>query len=68
MRELIARDDRELRRLEHAIASIERDSAAEQRRRHCLYAALTAEREELLCALGRGRAAMRSRGGLAEVC
>ena len=53
MRELILRDDRELRRIENAIATIERASESDKLRRHCLLAALHAERQELLRALGR---------------
>jgi hypothetical protein len=55
MRELILRDDRELRRIESAIATIEQASASDKLRRHCLLAALMAERDELLRVLGRGR-------------
>jgi len=55
MRELIVRDDRELRRIESAIAMIERASASDKLRRHCLLMALKAERDELLRALGRSR-------------
>jgi len=47
MRELILRDDRELGRLETAIASIERASPGNLRT-HCLLEALKAERSELL--------------------
>lgn len=59
MRELILRDDRELRRVQSAIAQIEQASASDRLRRHCLLAALTAERDELLRALGRSRAPAR---------
>ena len=55
MKELILRDDRELRRVECAIATIERSSASDKLRRHCLLTALQAERDELLHALGRSR-------------
>lgn len=53
MKELILRDDRELRRLESAIAVMEQAPASERLRRHCLLAALEAERDELLRVLGR---------------
>jgi hypothetical protein len=57
MRELIVHDDRELRRVERTIATIEQAPDAGKLSRHCLLAALHAERVELLRALGRGRAA-----------
>ena len=59
MRDLVVRDDRELRRLEAAIASIKESSPLVRSGRVCLLAALEAEREELLRCLGhrRGRAA-----------
>jgi hypothetical protein len=47
MRELILRDDRELGRIETAIANIERASGGNLRT-HCLLEALKAERNELL--------------------
>lgn len=60
MRDLIVHDDRELRRVEQAIAALERSGA--NLRTHCLLAALNAERAELLrlgartgCAARRGR-------------
>jgi hypothetical protein len=46
MRDLIVHDDRELRRIEQAIAALEQSGA--RLRTHCLLAALTAERAELL--------------------
>jgi hypothetical protein len=55
MRDLILRDDRELRRIESAISMFEQRSASDRLRRHCLLAALTAERDELLRVLGRSR-------------
>jgi hypothetical protein len=55
MRELIVHDDRELRRIETAISTIEASSTAERLRRHCLLAALVGGRDELLHALGRTR-------------
>ena len=56
MRELIVRDDRELRRIEATIATILRDDPTSARlSRHCLLQALRAEREELLRVHGRGR-------------
>lgn len=61
MRELILRDDRELRRIESAIATIEQASVSDRLRRHCLLTALTAERDELLRALGRSRTPARRR-------
>ena len=53
MRELIVRDDRELRRVERAIAAIAQNKGMLSR--HCLLAALYAERNNLLRELGRGR-------------
>ena len=47
MLELILRDDRELGRIETAIAAIEH-SSPDSLRTHCLLAALKAERDELL--------------------
>jgi hypothetical protein len=47
MRELILRDDRELGRLETAIANIE-GASRDNLRTHCLLEALKAERNELL--------------------
>jgi hypothetical protein len=67
MRELVVRDDRELRRVERAIANIEQDTAAAQLRRHSLHTALTAERDELLRALGRRCTAFRRRCDVASV-
>ena len=55
MRELIVHDDRELRRIEAAIASIRKNSATARSSRCYLLAALEAEREEVLRSLGRGR-------------
>lgn len=48
MKDLILHDDRELRRLETAIAAIEQASPRDSMRSHCLLAALKAERKELL--------------------
>ena len=56
MKELIVRDDRELRRVERAIAAIELSSASAKTSRRCLLTALYAERNELLHLLGRGPA------------
>jgi len=53
MRELIVRDDRELRRVERAIANIRRDPGAAKGRCQSLLAALEAERAELLKLYGR---------------
>ena len=47
MKELILRDDRELGRIENAIATIEHASPGNLRT-HCLLEALKAERSELL--------------------
>ncbi len=55
MRELIVRDDRELRRVESAIAAILRDAGAARGRCQSLLAALEAERDEQLKLLGRSR-------------
>jgi hypothetical protein len=60
MKELILRDDRELRRIETAIAAMERAPASERLRRHCLLAALEAERDELLRVLGRSHGPRRN--------
>ncbi len=59
MNELIVRDDRELRRLEAAIAAIGQDRAAARTGRQCLLAALEAERDELLKIYGRARRSQR---------
>jgi hypothetical protein len=48
MKELILHDDRELRRIEAAIAAIERAAPRDSARTHCLLTALKAERNELL--------------------
>jgi hypothetical protein len=53
MRQLIVRDDRELRRLETAIAHIENLRPCSGPRNDCLLAALKAERDELLRITGR---------------
>jgi hypothetical protein len=53
MRELIVRDDRELRRVEQAIAAMESSGAGSKLGRQCLLAALVRERDELLRGLGR---------------
>ncbi|HUZ75175.1 MAG TPA: hypothetical protein VMU87_19495 [Stellaceae bacterium] len=55
MKELIVRDDRELRRLDAAITAIRRTPVAAQTSRRCLLAALEAERNELLRSHGRSR-------------
>jgi hypothetical protein len=47
MRELIVKDDGQLRRLEHSIAAIECRSGGDQMRVQSLLHALYAEREEL---------------------
>jgi hypothetical protein len=47
MRELIVRDDGQMRRVEHAIAAIECRSICDQMRIQSLLHALYAEREEL---------------------
>ena len=48
MKELVLRDDRELRRIETAIESLEHASPQGRLGSHCLLAALRAERSELL--------------------
>ena len=48
MKDLILHDDRELRRIETAIAAIEQASPRDSLRSHCLLAALKTERSELL--------------------
>ena len=55
MRELIVHDDRELRRLEKAIATIHQNPVAARTSQYALLQALEAERAELLRILGRGR-------------
>ena len=55
MRELVVREDRELRRIEAAIASIKRDPRAAQKSRSFLLKALEMEREELLQSYGHSR-------------
>ena len=55
MTELIARDDRELHRLELTIASIENARPCAALRDECLLAALKAERNELLRIAGHTR-------------
>lgn len=57
MRDLIARDDEQLRRLESTIAAFRKRSAAEQSKGGALLAALEAERDEVLryCPRARGR-------------
>ena len=55
MKELIVRDDRELRRLDIAIAAIRRDPVAARISRCCLLKALEAERDEILRSQGGGR-------------
>ena len=55
MSELVVRDDRELRRIEAAIAALRRDRPSFQTRHQCLLAALEAERDELLKLNGRRR-------------
>jgi len=57
MRELIVRDDRELRRLEKAIVTIRQNPIAARTSQCALLHALEAERDELLRLLGRGRRA-----------
>jgi hypothetical protein len=47
MRELIVRDDRELRRIDRAIATIQCRPICDQMRMQSLLAALQAERSEL---------------------
>ena len=64
MRELIVRDDRELRRVERAIAAIAQNKGMLSR--HCLLAALYAERNNLLRELGRGRPCNLHRSGSGE--
>lgn len=54
MTQLIVREDRELRRIENAIATIESARACSGLRNDCLLAALKAERDELLRIAGRG--------------
>ena len=63
MRELIVRDDRELRRIEHTISTIEEASGTAKMSCHCPLAALYAERDELLRACGRrpaGKASLKA--------
>ncbi len=55
MTQLIVRDDRELHRLELAIASIENARPCASLRNDCLLAALKAERDELFRISGRTR-------------
>lgn len=55
MRELIVRDDRELRRIEKAIAAIRQNPAAARTSQFALLRALEAERDEQRRILGRGR-------------
>jgi hypothetical protein len=59
VRELIVRDDRELRRVESAIVSIEQNSNGSRLDTHCLLAALKAERNELLRYSGHRRTVRR---------
>ena len=48
MKNLILHDDRELCRIETAIAALEQAGPRDSSRTHCLLAALKAERNELL--------------------
>jgi hypothetical protein len=57
------RHDRELRRLENAIAAIEQSPVSDKLRRHCLLTALAAEHDEQLRVLGRTRATARRPAG-----
>jgi hypothetical protein len=61
MKDLILHDDRELRRIETAIAAIEQAAPRDSARTHCLLAALKAERNELLKIGCRSGAASRRR-------
>jgi len=61
MKELILHNDRELRRIETAIAAIEQSAPRDSARTHCLLAALKAERNELLKIGCRSGAASRRR-------
>jgi len=61
MRELIVQEDRELRRLETAIANIRRDPSAAQASRLFLLRALEAERNEVLRSYGGRRPRRMSR-------
>jgi hypothetical protein len=62
MKELIVQEDRELRRLETAIADLRRDPSAAHTSRLFLLRALEAERDEVLRSYGGRRPRRMSRG------